>query len=73
MNKKVLDIATAAGITVWVSGIGRTPTHFDGRVDSLENFAKLIMEECISACASDKLGKTMSAEELIKQHLGMVI
>lgn len=30
--------------------------------------AELIIEECISACATDELGKTKSAEELIRAH-----
>ena len=29
------------------------------------------IEECISACATDKLGKTVSAEELIKERFGL--
>lgn len=34
-------------------------------------FAELIIKECISACATDRLGKTVGAEELIKQHFGV--
>lgn len=34
-------------------------------------YAKLIIEECISACATDRLGRTVGAEELIKQHFGI--
>jgi hypothetical protein len=37
----------------------------------MEQFAKLIMEECISACATDALGKTKGAEELIRARLGL--
>jgi len=36
----------------------------------LEKYAELIIAECISACATDKLGKTASAEDLIKEHFG---
>jgi hypothetical protein len=31
-------------------------------------FAELIIADCISACATDDLGKTKSAEELIRDH-----
>lgn len=40
-------------------------------IDNAEKFAELIIEECISACATDRLGKTVGAEELIKQHFGV--
>ncbi len=36
----------------------------------LEEFAKLIISECVSAYATDQLGKTISAEELIQQRFG---
>jgi hypothetical protein len=39
-------------------------------VKNLEKYAELIIQECISACATDALGKTASAEELIKEHFG---
>jgi hypothetical protein len=38
---------------------------------SLQKFAQLIVRECISACATDRLGKTAGAEELINQHFGV--
>jgi hypothetical protein len=38
---------------------------------SLQKFAELIIAECISACATDRLGKTAGAEELINQHFGV--
>ena len=39
--------------------------------DWTEKFAELIIKECISACATNRLGKTIGAEELIKQHFGV--
>ena len=36
-----------------------------------EELARLIIQECISACATDSLGKTVGAEELILQHFGI--
>ena len=36
-----------------------------------QKFAELIIQECISACATDQLGKTIGAEELIKKHFGV--
>lgn len=35
-------------------------------------FANLIIQECISACATDRLGKTAGVEELIKERFGIV-
>jgi hypothetical protein len=37
----------------------------------LAEYTKLIVQECISACATDRLGKTAGAEELIKEHFGV--
>ena len=37
----------------------------------IEKFGELIVAECISACATDRLGKTVGAEELIREHFGV--
>ena len=36
-----------------------------------EDFGQMIIEECISACATDDLGKTRAAEDLIKERFGL--
>ena len=39
--------------------------------EELEEFAKLIIDECITACATERLGKTSGAAELIKERFGI--
>ncbi len=48
-------------------------TAFNGVVYEFdpEKFAKLIIEECISACQTDRLCKTAGAEDLINKHFGI--
>lgn len=36
-----------------------------------QQFANLILTQCIRACATDRLGKTISAEQLILTHFGV--
>jgi len=69
MNELILKLAAQAGFDV--DALKTYPGGWP-REDLLvlEDFAQLIMEECISACATDQLGKTASAEELIKLHFG---
>ena len=55
---KLAKNARAAGIEIISDGF-------------CEKFAELIIRECISACATDRLGKTVGAEELIKHHFGI--
>jgi hypothetical protein len=62
MNNRLKEIAKQASCTIDGMGYG------EGDVEQL---AKLIIQECISACATDQLGKTASAEDLIKKHFGM--
>lgn len=38
--------------------------------ETVQQFAELIIAECISACATDRLGKTAGAEELINERFG---
>jgi hypothetical protein len=57
MNKRIKEFADQAGLDI--------------SREEMQKFAELIMAECISACATDRLGKTVSAEELIKQHFGV--
>ena len=40
-------------------------------IERLRQVTELIVRECISACATDRLGKTAGAEELIKEHFGV--
>ena len=70
MNKRLEELAAQAGFDV--EALKTYPGGWP-REDLLvlEDFAQLIMEECISACATDQLGKTRSAEELIKRHFGV--
>ncbi len=39
--------------------------------EELEEFARLIIDECIVACATERLGKTAGAGELIKERFGI--
>lgn len=34
-------------------------------------FAKMIIKECIYACSTDRIGRTISAEQLINEHFGI--
>lgn len=79
MNKDLLkEIAEEAGfrLTHPMSGLDPNiifaPANYNAECNvELENFAKLIMKECISACATDRLGKEVGAAELIKAHFGI--
>jgi hypothetical protein len=70
MNDRILELAQQAGFDI--EALKMYPGGWP-REDLLvlEDFAQLIMKECISACATDQLGKTASAEELIKRHFGV--
>ena len=67
MNERLLDLAVEAN--------DQTGNEFDlnyKKLDAfLEKFAELIIEECISACATNRLGKTVGSEDLIKQRFGV--
>lgn len=69
MTKRILELKKQA--EDYVDGVddGLSIEHYRQFVDL--KFAMLIIEECISACATDRLGKTVGAEELIKQHFGV--
>jgi hypothetical protein len=74
MNQRIQDLAEQAEIYFSPSRIPETGFEYEGADisrEDLQRFAELIMAECISACATDRLGKTVSAEELIKQHFGV--
>ncbi len=62
MNKKVAELIRSRGLHMHIS------EDCQRRMDML---AMLIVEECIFACATDRLGKTAGAEELIRQHFGI--
>ena len=66
MNKRVQQLAEQAKQQV---PAGLVVTEWIERYN--EEFAELIVQECISACATNNLGKTVGAEELIKQHFGL--
>ena len=67
MNERIRELAEQAGYKPL------SPSTFADELNEIfmRKFAELIMEECISACGTDQLGKTASAEELIKQHFGV--
>jgi len=65
MNDKIYQLMKKAGADE-INGI---PALF-GQED-IENFAQLVIEECISACATCELGRTRSADELIRTHFGL--
>ena len=67
MNNRIKELANEAGF----HGESMYPVFGTCQDTSLENFARLIIEECISACATDRLGKTAGAEELIYARFGM--
>lgn len=58
---KIEELAEESGMTQYVAANNKY----------LERFAQLVMEECISACATDRLGKTVGAAELIRNRLGV--
>jgi hypothetical protein len=65
MNDRIRDLALEASVKHIASPVWAFTDA------ELEKFAQLIIAECISACATDRLGKTASAEELIKKHFGV--
>ena len=70
MSKKILSLAYDANLTVTaMEGLGGGG-YIDNE-DEIIKFANLIIAECISACATDTLGRTASAEELIKARFGI--
>ena len=74
MNKRIKELAEQAGLQqrIWNS-LGKELPMWQEDPDNpgLAKFAELIIKECISACATDRLGKTVGVEELIKQHFGV--
>jgi hypothetical protein len=56
MNQKIVRLAEQCG---WDDG----HDHLD-----IEKFANLIIRECVSVCSTDRVGKTISIEELIAEH-----
>lgn len=66
MNERIRELYLQAGGEVDMSG-----AYFMRNKESTYKFAELIVRECISACATDNLGKTVGVEELIKQHFGV--
>jgi len=64
---KIKELAIEAGIIV------AEHNGFDRNIlfPKEIKFAQLIIEECISACATQWLSKTMSAEDLINERFGI--
>ena len=62
LEDKFEQLAARANFNIYHSDIWR---------GTARKFAELIVRECISACATDQLGKTIGAEELIKKHFGV--
>jgi hypothetical protein len=76
MNERIQELADQARAEVradWSKGnkIPYPEAHYAFQRDNDQKFAELIIQECISACATDRLGKTAGAEELINQHFGV--
>jgi hypothetical protein len=67
MNERLENLLYESGLTAqgcW--------DELDGYAkQGIERFAELIIEECIYACATERLGKTAGVEELIRQHFGV--
>lgn len=64
MNQQIQALAEQAGLFDFV-------IESMGIDQEIQKFAELIVQECISACSTDQLGKTVGAEERIKQHFGI--
>lgn len=63
MNKKIMEVAEATGIDI---------DNLEPRdLRLLEKFANNIIDGCISACATESLGKTAGAAELMKNYFGI--
>ncbi len=65
MNEKIKELA------VKTIGDYSKNQNWPFFTEELEDFAKLIMDECASACSSSKCGREVSAEDLIKMHFGV--
>jgi hypothetical protein len=71
MNKLIEELVSQASDEVWGSNPYNGGPGFEGYVLDSNKLARLIIGECIIACATDALGKTVSAEEAIKKHFGV--
>jgi hypothetical protein len=69
MNEQIAKLASQAGFDVGMHD-GMILGNFSD-MHKCQKLAELIINECISTCATDKLGKTASAEDLIKEHFGV--
>ena len=67
MNKQIESLALQAGMRKTSLHYGRKDPYVLWE-DDIDRFAELIIEECISACSTSSLGKTTSAEDLIRTH-----
>ncbi len=68
MNELINNLVEKSGIDTVQDGAGYI--YHKAWPEDLEKFAKLIMEECASACSSSRCGREVSAEDLIKMHFG---
>ncbi len=63
MNELIKELADKHGLA-WT-----LKTPYDE--ENLRDFTRAIVEECITACATDRLGKTASPEELMYSRFGI--
>jgi hypothetical protein len=70
MNERIQQLAIEAD-GVFIHKLITGAKQYTFLEKDLAKFAELIIQECISACATDRLGKTAGAEELINQHFGL--
>lgn len=77
MNERIRELARQAYIEARLDENPKWRESFVSEAamneiqSTMVKFAELIVNECITACATDRLGKTVSAEELIRQHFGV--
>lgn len=65
MNERIKELA------IYVVDDYTEDDYWPFFTEELEEFAKLIIDECITACATERLGKTAGAAELIKDRFGI--
>ena len=68
MNKRIKELADQAGIVLWQSHLGSI-THYEGRTESLEKFAELIVRECAGVAWGIYANQEIANG--IKQHFGV--
>lgn len=64
MNKKILEAAEKAGILIH-DGSARA-TEYGGNTDAVEKFAKLIIDECVNVCLSQRDPQNLNYKPSVK-------